>query len=71
MDDKELKRGRGRPVGSVSSRFTRARSLRLLAEDEADLVALSAEWRTSEAETLRRALREAADDLRRQAQGRR
>ena len=52
----ETKRGRGRPAGRE---FTAAKSLRLLAEDDARLAVLAQRWGCSQAAVIRRLLREA------------
>lgn len=65
MEEETTKRKPGRPVGSVRSSYVGARSVRFRPEDQADLEWLAQHWRASEAETIRRALRETAQRERR------
>ena len=65
----EEKRKPGRPPGTGTARYVKVRSVRLKPEDMADLEGLMEAWRTTEAETIRRAIREAAQRERRKGKG--
>jgi hypothetical protein len=56
------KRDRGRPKGR---QFTVSKHLRLQEDDARDLAFLVERWRSNESETIRRAIREAAQKERR------
>jgi hypothetical protein len=60
------KKARGRPAGN---KYPHVKPVRLGEEDAADLAALVAEWRCSDAAAIRRAIHEARKRLKRTKDG--